>query len=174
VIGQDRQGRIMQFDMAKGRSADPEAFVEREWGKGGQVQNVQPLRLRSGLDAAAGFAQVQVNKRPAEAMLVAIEAGEEGQFYRFMFADTRGLDRGDVGDFEAAAGSFQRLSKDDASAFRPLRIEIHTVRSGESQEDVARLMEVEQLPLETFRVINGLEEGQELRPGEAVKVIVRG
>jgi predicted Zn-dependent protease len=174
VIGQDRQGRIMQFDMARGRSSDPEAFVAREWGKGGQVQNVQPLRLRSGLDAAAGFAQVEVNRRQAEAMLVAIEAGGEGQFYRFMFADTRGLDRADVRDFEAAAGSFQRLSKDDASAFRPLRIEIHTVRPGETQEDVARLMAVEQLPLETFRVINGLQEGQELRAGEKVKVIARG
>jgi predicted Zn-dependent protease len=174
VIGQDRQGRVMNFDMAKGRSADPEAFIAREWGKDGKVENVQPLQLRGGLEGAAGFAQVQINKRPAEAMLVAVAAGD-GQFYRFMFADPRGLDRADVGDFEAAAGSLQRLAGGEGDGgTKPLRIDVHTVRSGETQEAVARLMQVEQLPLETFRVINGLEEGQELRAGEPVKVIVRG
>jgi predicted Zn-dependent protease len=115
---------------------------------------------------------VQINKQPAEAMLVAIAAGG-GQFYRFMFADPRGLDRDDVADFGEAARSFALLRKSEARGARPLRIKLHTVASGETQEDLAKLMKVEQLPLETFRVLNGFKDGQGLRPGEMVKIIVQ-
>lgn len=115
---------------------------------------------------------MQINKQPAEAMLVAIAAGG-GQFYRFMFADPRGLGRDDVADFGEAARSFALLAKGEARGARPLRIKLHTVASGETQEDLAKLMKVEQLPLETFRVLNGFKEGQKLRPGEMVKIIVQ-
>jgi predicted Zn-dependent protease len=172
VLGSDRQGRIMNFDMGRGTSDDPETYLQREWVKQTQVGDVQ--RFQAGeLDAAAATAQVQINKTPAEALLVAVE-GEEQQFYRFVFANTKGLTRNDVADFESSARSFQLLAKGEASAIRPLRVGIHTVRSGDTQESVARMMEVEQLPLDTFRVLNGLQAGQELEPGQAVKVIVRG
>ena len=172
VIGRDRQGRFLNFDMARGRSGDPETFIARDWAKEARVENLQALQLRSGLEAAAGFTRVQINKQPAEAMLVAIAAGD-GQFYRFMFADPRGLGRDDVADFGEAARSFALLAKGEARGARPLRIKLHTVASGETQEDLAKLMKVEQLPLETFRVLNGFKEGQELRPGEMVKIIVQ-
>lgn len=172
VIGTDRQGRLMKFDMGRGRSADPETYLQREWAKETRLGSVE--RFQAGdLAAAAGTAQVQINQTPAEALLVAIDGGG-GQFYQFVFASTKGLTRADIADYETSARSFRRLGKDEAATARPLRVEIHTVRSGDSQESVARLMEVEQLPLETFRVLNGLKEGQKLEPGDAVKIIVRG
>ncbi len=172
VLGTDRQGRVMNFDMGQGRSDDPATAQTREWAQEPRVGDVQSVQAGS-LPAAAGTAQVQINKTPTEALLVAIE-GEGRQFYRFVFADTKGLDRSDVADFEASAVSFQRLAKDEAATIRPLRVDIHTIRAGETQESVARLMEVEQLPLDTFRILNGLEPGQPLEAGQAVKIIVRG
>jgi predicted Zn-dependent protease len=172
VIGTDRQGRLMNFDMGQGSAGDPATYLQREWAKETRIGDVQ--RFQAGdLEAAAGTAQVQINKTPAEALLVALE-GEGQQFYRFVFANTKGLTRRDVADFETSAKSFQRLGKGEASAIKPLRVKIHTVRSGDTQESVARLMEVDQLPLETFRVLNGLEPDQKLEPGQAMKVIVKG
>jgi predicted Zn-dependent protease len=55
-----------------------------------------------------------------------------------------------------------------------VKVDIYTTRSGDTQESVARRMEVETLPLETFRVLNGLEPGQPLRAGEPVKILVKG
>jgi predicted Zn-dependent protease len=53
-------------------------------------------------------------------------------------------------------------------------VQAHTVRSGETQEGLAKLMAVDQLPLETFRTLNGLKPGQPLAPGDAVKLVARG
>lgn len=174
VIGQDGRGRFMQFDMAQGESGDPESFIEREWAARQQVQNVQGLTV-GGLDAAVGFSQVQVSKRPAEAMLAAIEAGD-GRFYKFVYGDASGdgLSRSEVQAFQASLQTFARVAKGGTGGFTPTRVRIHTVRSGETQESVARLMQVDQLPLETFRTLNGLEEGKPLRAGEGVKILVRG
>jgi predicted Zn-dependent protease len=172
VVGGDRQGRVMNFDMGQGTSSDPATYLQREWAKETRVGDLQSFRAGS-LSAAAGTAQVQINKAPAEALLVALE-GEGQQFYRFVFANTKGLTRDDIADFESSAKSFQRLAKDEASAIQPLRIRIHTVRSGDTQESVARQMEVDQLSLDTFRVLNGLQAEQKLELGQALKVIVKG
>jgi predicted Zn-dependent protease len=172
VVGGDRQGRVMNFDMGQGTSSDPATYLQREWAKETRVGDLQSFRAGS-VAAAAGTAQVQINKAPAEALLVALE-GEGQQFYRFVFANTKGLTRDDIADFETSAKSFQRLAKDEASAIKPARIRIHTVRSGDTQESVARQMEVDQLPLDTFRVLNGLQAEQKLEPGQALKVIVKG
>jgi predicted Zn-dependent protease len=153
VIGQDRAGRFMQFGMAQGRAGDAEAYITQEWVKQGRVRDLQGTTV-GGLDAAIAFADVQVNNKPAQAMLAAIDAGN-GSFYRFVYGDPAGLSRSDAAEFEASLESFRRLRAGE-SAFRPVKVDIYTTRSGDTQESVARRMEVETLPLETFRVLNGL------------------
>jgi predicted Zn-dependent protease len=170
VIGQDRAGRFMQFSMAQGRAGDAETYITQEWVKQGRVRDLQGTTV-GGLDAAIAFADVQVNNKPAQAMLAAIDAGN-GSFYRFVYGDPAGLSRSDAAEFEASLESFRRLRAGE-SAFRPVKVDIYTTRSGDTQESVARRMEVETLPLETFRVLNGLEPGQPLRAGEPVKILVR-
>lgn len=171
VIGRDRQGRFMSFDMGEGSSRDPETYLAREWARETRVTNLEAL-LVGGLAGAAALAQVQVNRQPAEAYLAAVEAGG-GRYFRFMFADPRGLGRSDIADFEASVQTLRRLRPGEAT-IEPLRIDIHTVRSGESQESVAHLMQIEKLPLETFRVLSGLSPGANLEAGQKVKIVVKG
>ena len=170
VVGGDRQGRVMNFDMGQGTSSDPATYLQREWAKETRVGDLQSFRAGS-LSAAAGTAQVQINKAPAEALLVALE-GEGQQFYRFVFANTKGLTRDDIADFESSAKSFQRLAKDEASAIQPLRMSIHTVRSGDTQErgpaDRGRPAPAGHVPRP-----DGLQAEQKLELGQALKVIVK-
>jgi predicted Zn-dependent protease len=173
VIGQDGQGRVMQFTMTQGRAGDPSAYLANEWGSKAGVRDVRSFRAGS-LEAADGIAQVRVNDQPTEALMVAI-AGEGGTFYRLVFADMRnGLSRQDVADFEASAKTLQRLAPNEVNGIKPLRVQIHTVRSGETQESLGQKMAVDKLPLDTFRVINGLKPDDRLQPGDAVKLVVRG
>ena len=66
--------------------------------------------------------------------------------------------------------SFRRLSADEAAAIRPLRIDIVTVRTGDTLESLGRRMATS-LPLETFQVLNGLSPTDRLTPGRKVKLV---
>ena len=54
---------------------------------------------------------------------------------------------------------------------RPLRIELVTVRAGDTVESFARQMEVVEDPRGLFVLLNGLDRGRTLEPGDRVKLI---
>jgi predicted Zn-dependent protease len=55
---------------------------------------------------------------------------------------------------------------------KPLRLRIVMVAHGDTSESLARNMAVADRPLERFLVLNGLEAGDALKPGDKVKVVV--
>ena len=70
-----------------------------------------------------------------------------------------------------AARSFRRLSAAEAGRLREKRIDIVTVRGGDTPERLARRMNFDDYALERFRVLNGLGPGAPLRVGEQVKLV---
>lgn len=90
--------------------------------------------------------------------------------YRFIFAaknTTAEIDR----SFKEAIHTFRRMSLKEIRQTRPLRIKIVTVKAGDTIESLARRMALHN-PVDRFRVINGIEPGQALKPGEPVKIVV--
>jgi len=90
--------------------------------------------------------------------------------YRFIFAaknTTAEIDR----SFKEAIHTFRRMSLKEIRETRPLRIKIVTVKAGDTIESLARRMALHN-PADRFRVINGIEPGQALKPGEPVKIVV--
>ncbi|MGD9766283.1 MAG: M48 family metalloprotease [Pseudolabrys sp.] len=90
--------------------------------------------------------------------------------YRFIFAaknTTAEIDR----SFKEAIHTFRRMSLKEIRETRPLRIKILTVKAGDTIESLARRMALHN-PADRFRVINGIEPGQALKPGEPVKIVV--
>jgi predicted Zn-dependent protease len=69
--------------------------------------------------------------------------------------------------------SFRQLSAQEAAAVKPWRIEIVTVQPGDTPEKLASRMAVDSYQLETFRVLNGLEAGDRLAPGQQVKIVAQ-
>ena len=75
-----------------------------------------------------------MNKRPAEAMLAAIEGGGP-KFYRFVYANTSGAAVAhEVADFEAEPETFARLAKDETAAIHPGGSGSTPCARGETQE----------------------------------------
>ena len=109
--------------------------------------------------------------RPVTVALAAIRADGD-RVYRFMFVSPGGLSAAQARAYEATIDSFRRLGAQEAAAIQPRRIEIVTVAPGQGVADLARRMAVDALPREQFEVLNGLEPGQPLVPGEQVKLIV--
>lgn len=172
VIGRG-ENRLLVFDLEEAeRATNPRQYLEREWAADASLRDVSTFRTARGLDAAIGFAQVQLGGRPAQAGLVAIQ-GEGRTYYRFMVL------AGQVGQAErnhlrSAADSFRRLSTAEAGELRPQRIRLVTVQPGDTIDSFVRQMQVDELPREHFMTLNGLNRGRELRPGERVKIVVRG
>ena len=55
---------------------------------------------------------------------------------------------------------------------RPLQLMIVTVGPSDTVEKLASRMAVPDRPVERFRVLNGLNPGDTLRPGSEVKIVV--
>ncbi len=120
-----------------------------------------------------------INDLPAA---TAIAQGEQWSFrlgairlgdkvYRLIFAAhslTPSVDE----RFRASISSFHRLTAQEAAAVHPARIETVTTQASDTADSVAARMAVTDRPLEHFLLLNGLEKGGPLRPGQRYKIVV--
>jgi predicted Zn-dependent protease len=134
----------------------------------GWIENVDPPSIEN----------LTINGLPAA---TAVAKGEEWTFrlyamrfgtevYRFIFAtkvNSAAADR----SFRASVETFRRMSLQEIEATKPLRLKSVTVGPGDTTESLARRMAVDQ-SLERFLVLNGLERGRTLKPGDKVKIVV--
>ena len=67
--------------------------------------------------------------------------------------------------------SVQRLSAKEAAAIKPRRVDVVTVKAGDTVQSLSRRMAYSDYPLERFLTINGLSANATLRPGEKVKIV---
>ena len=74
--------------------------------------------------------------------------------------------------FRESVASFRRMTNAEIRAARPLRIKTMTVTARDSLDRFAAQMAVPDKPLERFRVLNGLDPTDRLKPGDVVKVVV--
>jgi predicted Zn-dependent protease len=91
--------------------------------------------------------------------------------YRFIFACkdfTPAADR----LFRQSVDSFRRMTLAEIQRARPLHLKIVNVGPGDTAEKLARRMAVTDRQVERFRMLNGLDPGQEPKPGSQVKIVV--
>jgi predicted Zn-dependent protease len=100
--------------------------------------------------------------------LYAVRFGSE--VYRFIFAAKQRTPDNDRA-FRQTVESFRRMSLSEIRSAKPLRLKVVTVRPGETVERIAARMAVSDHHVERFRVLNGLEPGQTVKPGEKVKIV---
>ena len=68
----------------------------------------------------------------------------------------------------------RRVSQSEAAAVVPRKIDVVTVRRGESVATLARRMAYTSGQEARFRVLNGLSSNAQLQAGQKVKLVVRG
>jgi predicted Zn-dependent protease len=140
-----------------------------EYLQSGWIENVDQGSIEDVTINGFRGATATANGEPWGFRLYAIRFGSE--VYRFIFAaktKTPELDR----NFRDAVASFRRLSVAEARAARPLRLKVVTVTSRDSIDRLAARMAYADRQLERFRVLNGLDATDRLKPGDVVKVVV--
>jgi predicted Zn-dependent protease len=136
--------------------------------KSGWMENVDP----------ASVTEFSVNGFPAA---TATANGEQWSFrlftvrfgsdvYRFIFA-TKTMTEDSDHAFRESILSFRRMSLKESRQTKPLHIKIVTVGAHDTPATMARRMAEIDHALERFRVLNGLGQHGQLKPGAHVKIV---
>jgi predicted Zn-dependent protease len=172
VIARGPNGAAIIFD----RDARPQAaglamtsYIQGAWARGARLQALEQIRIND-LDAATAATRLSTNSGPRDVRLVAIRF-DANTIYRFMFVTQPGETASLNEPFRKTTYSFRKLSDSEAASARPLRVRVVTVGTGDSVDSLARRMAFDTAQAARFRVLNGLQPGEAVRPGERVKII---
>lgn len=135
-----------------------------------QVQASQPRRtVINGLPAVVLQARAPSRGGVADLTIVAYEFGPTQAYYVASLTSGRG-----AGPFEPMFGSVRRLTPQQAAAIRPRVVDVVTAGPRDTVESLARRMAYPSYQVERFRVLNGMTDGEPVRPGQRVKLVVYG
>jgi predicted Zn-dependent protease len=102
--------------------------------------------------------------------LLAVIRFDPNEVYRLIFA-VRMLNDDAETRFRTLINSFRRITPEEASAVRALRLAIVTAKDGDTVDALASRMVVADRPLDFFLLLNGLERGAPLKSGESYKIV---
>ena len=74
--------------------------------------------------------------------------------------------------FQRTLDTVRQVTPEEARSIRPLRLAVVTAREGDTVESLASRMVVNDNPVERCELLNGLDPGTPVRPGEAYKIVV--
>lgn len=135
-----------------------------------QQQQIQPSSVQrttvNGLPAAYGTARINNGNGQVDATVFAYEFSN-GQAFHFLTV----TQAGNAGVFNPMYQSVRRISQSEAAAVRPRKVDIYTVRSGDTVRSIASRMSYTNFQLERFVVLNDLDANATLRAGDKVKIV---
>lgn len=140
---------------------------------GGNQQTLAPASMEqttvNGIPAAYGIARVNSGSGQVDVVVFAYEFSNNQAFHFAAISQA-----GRSGVFTPMFNSMRRISQAEANQVVPRRIEVVTVRSGDTISSLARRMAYDTAQEQRFRVLNGLGSDDVLRAGQKVKLVVRG
>ncbi len=158
-------GQALRFDgvqVPAGQTLN--GFLGSGWIEGLETDSVETLTI-NGLEASTATARGKEWTFRLGAVRV------DGTVYRLLFA-SRTMTAESERAFRQTLESIRRLSADEVRAIKPLRVSIVTAREGDTAEALASLMAGTDKVLERFLVLNGLDRGGPLKPGQRYKIVV--
>ncbi len=131
-------------------------------------QSIQRTTV-NGLPAAYGMARVNSGGSQVDVVVFAYEFSNN-QAYHFVTISQAG--RSEV--FTPMFNSMRRISANEAAQVVPRVIDVVTVGSRDTVQSLAARMAYNTAQEQRFRVLNGLTSSETVRPGQKVKIVVRG
>ena len=135
----------------------------------GWIENIDPASVQDITVNGFPGATATAKGDDWDFRLYAIRFG--GDVYRFIFAAKHFTPEADH-LFRDSVGTFRRMSLAEIDQAKPLRLRVVKVAPGDTVEKLASRMAVADRQVEQFRVLNGIESGDRLKPGSEVKVVV--
>ncbi len=137
-----------------------------------KLTNIQNLST-NGMDGLTGTARLKGEGGNLDIRMVAWRYDATHAYYFLMITPEDGMAKY-LERFHIMVTSFRKLTTAEASAIKPLRILIITVRSGDTVSGLAARMDVADFKEDTFRALNGLGATEGVQAGQRVKIVVEG
>ena len=125
----------------------------------------------NGVEMRYAFGQASSNAGTLDVGVFAYRPDSSGDAFHFVTLAPAG--RG-IGPFQGLVESVRRMTPGEASAGKTLKVRVVTVKAGDTPQSLARQMAFGDFQLERFLTLNALQPNASLRPGDRVKLIVRG
>ncbi|RAU23138.1 Zn-dependent protease [Paramagnetospirillum kuznetsovii] len=169
VTATHSDGSIIRFDMGPEAHGDMTNYLQSQWAKGARLSSMEDITV-NGMAAATGVTQLNTNSGARDARLLAIKDGKA--VYRMLFLTKPQATSAQAEGMKKAGYSLRRLTDTERADIKPLKLHIITVKSGDTVEGLAEKLPYDDHKLERFRVLNGLAEGEALKPGQKIKMVI--
>jgi predicted Zn-dependent protease len=158
-------GQALRLDVVR----VPAEQTLAEYLTSGWIENIDPATVENITINGFPGATASAKGDQWDFRLYAVRFGSD--VYRFIYAAKHRTPETDR-IFRESIGTFRRMSLAEIEQAKPLRLKVVTVAPGETIEKLASRMAIADHPAERFRVLNGIEPGDRLKPGSEVKIVV--
>ncbi len=145
-------------------------YLINVWGKGLRLNDREEITI-NGLRAATASARARTSNGVMDVRLVAI-LGSDTQIWRMMILTPTSRTAAMSRDLRETTYSFRMVNAAEAAQWKPWRIRLHRVVPGDTVESLAARLPFAKLKVERFRALNGLGAGEQVRPGQTVKLVL--
>lgn len=164
VIGVSANGaQALRFDSVKLKADQTlESYVAAGWIEGVETTGIEKAEI-------GGQPSVTAHGKGSDWIfrLAAVQFGD--RVYRFILA-ARGANDPER-QMRSIVDSFRVLTPAEAQAAKPLRIRIVSAAAGDTVTSMAERMPEQDRPAELFQLLNGLDRGAALAPGQRYKIV---
>ena len=168
------QNQFMLLQLVPNASGSLEQVAQATMANAGFRQVSGDRAQLNGLDAYVGTYQGQMEGL-GNVVTLAAHVVHDRKVYLFAgLAPPDGF-RSAQREFADSIRSFRELSREEAANIRPNRVDVYTVRSGDTWDSIARRMgEAAGIKPSTLAIMNNYEPNQQPRPGDRIKIVVEG
>lgn len=164
-------GVLTISNVAEGAStADAMAAAWREVAGDRALAGVESLTI-NGMEAMTGAATASTQNGDVLARIVTIRYDATRAYHFLLITPVNLVDRLAPG-LQRMTYSFRKISDDEVDKIKPLRLDVVTVRRGDTASSLAERMAFDDYKLERFLTLNGMAQGDVLRAGQRVKLVV--
>lgn len=139
---------------------------------GGDQQALAPQSVQrttiNGLPVQYGTARVQTSNGEVDVVVYGYEFANNRAYHFAAITPA-----GQSGVFNSMFQSLKRITSNEAAAVTSRKVQIVTVRSGDTVASIASRMAYDDARETRFRVLNGLSSTDTLKAGQKVKIVVR-
>lgn len=135
----------------------------------GWIENINPASVQDITINGFPGATATAKGEEWDFRLYALRFGSD--VYRFIFAAKRFNPETDR-TFRESVGTFRRMTLAEIEEAKPLRLRVVKVGPGDTVDKLAARMALPDRQAERFRVLNGLDAGDRLKPGSEAKIVV--
>lgn len=177
VVARGKSGGAALFSGGKLAAGDSLAnHLQKVWtglvGNQNAPAMAAPRAVRiNGMDAAISQNRVQGQSGPVDIQLVAYKWSADSA-YHFVTLNSADKSSALQGDYDSLFRSLEKISAAEAAKYKPRRIRVVTVKTGDTANGLSSRMAYDDFKLERFLVLNALNAADGLQAGQKVKLIV--